>query len=101
MFELLTRNTSLPTPATTPGAASNAATQGTPAYPAGISPQYRMPLGWNTPAEAQVVEEPKPVEASRPATPGRRGPPSGVRRPSPHRMKRLVPWNSKYGSSKV
>ncbi|RDY06247.1 hypothetical protein CR513_09794, partial [Mucuna pruriens] len=66
MFELLTRNTALPAPATTSGAASNAATQGTPAYPPGFSPQYGMPLGWNTPTEAQVVEEPEPVEASHP-----------------------------------
>ncbi|RDX63879.1 hypothetical protein CR513_57632, partial [Mucuna pruriens] len=66
MFELLTRNTSLLAPAITPGAASNAATQGILAYPPGFSPQYGMPLGWNTPAEAQVVEEPEAVGASRP-----------------------------------
>ncbi|RDX90155.1 hypothetical protein CR513_28006, partial [Mucuna pruriens] len=66
VFELLTQNTSLPAPATTPGATSNAATQGTPAYPPGFSPQYGIPLGWNAPAEAQVIEEPEAVEASRP-----------------------------------
>ncbi|RDX93544.1 hypothetical protein CR513_24182, partial [Mucuna pruriens] len=66
VFELLTRNTSLPAPATTPRAASNAATQGTPAYPPSFSPQYGMPLGWNAPTEAQVVEEPEAVETSRP-----------------------------------
>ncbi|RDX98884.1 hypothetical protein CR513_18137, partial [Mucuna pruriens] len=65
VLELLTRNTSLPAPATTPGAASNSATQGTLAYPPGFSPQYGMPLGWNAPTEAQVVEEPEAVEASR------------------------------------
>ncbi|RDX83625.1 hypothetical protein CR513_35435, partial [Mucuna pruriens] len=59
VFELLTRNTSLPAPSTAPWAASNATTQGTPAYPLGISPQYGMPLGWNAPAEAQVVEKPE------------------------------------------
>ncbi|RDY06363.1 hypothetical protein CR513_09651, partial [Mucuna pruriens] len=36
MFELLTRNTALPAPATTLGAASKVATQGTPAYPSGL-----------------------------------------------------------------
>ncbi|RDX90077.1 hypothetical protein CR513_28097, partial [Mucuna pruriens] len=66
VFELLTRNTSMPAPASTPGAASNDATQGTPAYPPGFSPEYGMPLGWNAPAEAQVVEEPEAVEASHP-----------------------------------
>ncbi|RDX85483.1 hypothetical protein CR513_33322, partial [Mucuna pruriens] len=65
VFELLTRNTSLPAPTTTLGVAFNAATQGTPAYPPGFSSQYGMPLGWNAPAEAQVVEEPEAVEASR------------------------------------
>ncbi|RDY13955.1 hypothetical protein CR513_01046, partial [Mucuna pruriens] len=49
-----------------PEAASNAATQGTPVYPPSFSPQYGMPLGWNAPTEAQVVEEPEAVEASCP-----------------------------------
>ncbi|RDY10760.1 hypothetical protein CR513_04667, partial [Mucuna pruriens] len=65
VFELLTWNTSLPAPASTPRATSNTATQGTPTYPPGFSPQYGMPLGWNTPVEAQVVEEPEAVEVSR------------------------------------
>ncbi|RDY06261.1 hypothetical protein CR513_09786, partial [Mucuna pruriens] len=66
VFELLTRNTTLPALATTLGAAaSNVVTEGTPAYPSGISQQYGMPLGWNTPTEAHVVEEPEPAEASR------------------------------------
>ncbi|RDY00175.1 hypothetical protein CR513_16677, partial [Mucuna pruriens] len=66
VFELLTRNAPLPAPATTPGATSNAATQGTPTYPPGFTPQYGMPLGWNAPADVPMVEEPEVVEASRP-----------------------------------
>ncbi|RDX79702.1 hypothetical protein CR513_39843, partial [Mucuna pruriens] len=47
MIELLTQNTALPVAATapTPGAISNATTQGTRTYPPGFTPQYQMPLG--------------------------------------------------------
>ncbi|RDX78460.1 hypothetical protein CR513_41265, partial [Mucuna pruriens] len=59
VFELLTRSAPLLVFADTTGTASNAATQGTPTYPPGFTPQYGMPLGWNTPADAPALEEPE------------------------------------------
>ncbi|RDY13375.1 hypothetical protein CR513_01723, partial [Mucuna pruriens] len=67
MFELLTQNTTLPAAATTLGAISIAATQGTPVYPPGFTRQYGMSLGWNTTTEGQVVKEPEQAGASHPA----------------------------------
>ncbi|RDX87771.1 hypothetical protein CR513_30706, partial [Mucuna pruriens] len=69
MFELLKQNTALPTTATTPipGAISNAATRGTPTYPSGFTPEYGMPLGWNTTTVGQVVEGQEQAGASHPA----------------------------------
>ncbi|RDX71529.1 hypothetical protein CR513_49111, partial [Mucuna pruriens] len=74
VFELLTRNVPPPAPIDTIGTASNAATQGTPTYPPGFTPQYGMPLGWNTPADPLTLEEPEmrplpPATASLPHCP--------------------------------
>ncbi|RDY01040.1 hypothetical protein CR513_15676, partial [Mucuna pruriens] len=68
MFELLTQNTALLVVATAPtlGAISNAVTQGTPTYPPGFTPQYGMPLGWNTTTDGQVVEGQEQPGASHP-----------------------------------
>ncbi|RDX73528.1 hypothetical protein CR513_46848, partial [Mucuna pruriens] len=58
-FELLTLSITLNPAVTVQGSASNtvATAQGTPPYPLGFTPQYEMPLGWNTNTEAQTVIE--------------------------------------------
>ncbi|RDX86859.1 hypothetical protein CR513_31754, partial [Mucuna pruriens] len=59
MFELLTLSTTLNHAATIQGSVPNTAatTQGTPPYPSRFTPQYGMPLGWNTNTEAQTAIE--------------------------------------------
>ncbi|RDX89106.1 hypothetical protein CR513_29207, partial [Mucuna pruriens] len=59
MFELLTLNTTLnaATSAQGPNPNTVVTTQGTPTYPPRFTPQYGMPLGWNSNTKGQAPME--------------------------------------------